>query len=170
MAQFAIPLMIASAAVSAVGSLSAASAQAASYRSQETAANYNATVEKQNANAALAASSANELQQRQQNDQRMGIERARVAESAGGFTGTNVGVLSQNAANLELSALNTRYGGAMQARNFLTQSSLDQYQASVARSNAKRASDSGWIGALGGALGTVANYSNARALYTGSGW
>lgn len=167
MAVLPVVLMAASAAMAAVGSISAAQAQTASYKSQQQAANYNATVEKQNAMSAEAAASANELNQRRQNDQIMGAQRARVAESAGGFTGTNVGVLNQSGANLELSALNMRYQGAMQARGLLAQSNLDQYQASVAGMNAGSSMRAGYIGAAASALGSVSNYYNYRTLTTG---
>jgi hypothetical protein len=169
MAVLPVVLMAASAAMSAVGAISSAQAQSASYKSQQQAANYNATVEKQNAAAAQAAASANEMNMRRQNDQIMGAQRARVAESAGGFTGTNVGVLAQSGANLELSALNTRYEGAMRARGLLAQSNLSQYQGQVAGMNAGTATTSGYIGAAAGILGSTANYYNARYLYGGMG-
>lgn len=165
MAAVPLVLMAASAAMSAIGAISAAQSQSASYKSQQQAANYNATVEKQNAMSAEAAASANELNMRRQNDQILGAQRARVGESAGGFTGTNVGVLAQSGTNLELSALNTRYQGTMQARGLLAQSNLDEYQGLVAGMNAKSAMTSGYIGAAAGALGSTANYYNARYLY-----
>lgn len=152
------------AAVSAYGAISAAQAQSASAKSQQQAANYNATVEKQNAMSAEAAASANELNQRRQNDQILGAQRARIAESGGGFTGTNVGALAQSGANLELSALNTRYQGAMQARGLLAQSNLDQYQGQVAGMNANSAMRAGYIGAASNALSSFGGYYNYRAL------
>jgi len=167
MAAFAVPLMIASAAVSAVGAISSAQAQASSYRSQQQAANYNATISRDNANAAMASASANEQAQRRDNDVKLSFERARMIESGGGLVGTNVGALAQSGTNLELSALNTRYRGTVAATGDLQQSVYDEYQANVAGQNARSAQTSGWIGAIGGALGTAANYSNFRNLYGG---
>jgi len=164
-----VVLMAVSAAVAAYGAISSAQAQAASAKSQQQAANYNATVEKQNAMSAEAAASANEMNMRRQNDQILGAQRARVAESAGGFTGTNVGVLNQSGANLELSALNTRYQGTMQARGLLAQSNLDQYQGKVAGMNASSAMRAGYIGAAASALGATSSYYNARSFYGNMG-
>jgi hypothetical protein len=162
-------ILVASMAVSAVGALSAAQSQKASYRSQQQADLYNATVSRENANAAMGAASANELAQRRDNDVKLSFERARMVESGGGLVGTNVGALNQAGANLELSALNTRYRGAVAATGDLQQSTLDQYQAQVAGRNATSAGNAGWIGAIGGALGSVANYQNARAFMGGGG-
>jgi len=162
-------LMAASAAVSAVGAISSAQAQRQSYESQQQAANYNATVERNNANTAMAAASANELAQRRDNDVKLSFERARMVESGGGLVGTNVGALNQAGTNMELSALNTRYRGAVTAAGDMNQSTLDQYTASVAGKNASSANTAGWIGAIGGALGSAANYSNSRALFGGGG-
>lgn len=162
-------LMIATAAISAVGAISAAHAQSASDKSQQQAENYNATVEQQNANAAEGAASANERAQRMSNDQQMGMERARVGESGGGYTGTNVGVLAQNGANLELNALNTRYQGQMQSRGLLAQGTLDQFQGEVAGQNASNAMTGGYLSAAGNAMGSVSNYYNYRSLSSGYG-
>lgn len=160
-------LLIASMAVTAIGAISAAQAQKASYKSQQQADNFNATVSRDNANAAMSAASANELAQRRDNDVKLSFERGRMIESGGGLVGTNVGALSQSAANLELSALNTRYRGAVQATGDLQQSTLDQYQSKVAGMNATSAGNAGWIGAIGGALGSASNYANARSMYSG---
>ena len=166
-----VPLIVmaASAAMSAYGAISASKAQAASYKSQQNAANYNATVNQQNAMAAEAAASANEMAERRANDQRMGMLRARVAESGGGFTGTNVGALDQSAANMELDALNTRYRGEMQGRGMLSQANLNQFQAQVAGTNAGYATESGYFGAAAGALSAASNYYNYRGLSTAGG-
>lgn len=169
MAVIPLVVMAASAAVAAYGAISSAQAQSASYKSQQNAANYNAVVEKQNAMSAEAAASANELNQRRQNDQILGAQRARIAESGGGFNGTNVGALAQSGANLELSALNTRYQGTMQGRGLLAQANLDEYQGQVAGMNASSATRAGYIGAAASALGSASNYYNYRSLSSGLG-
>ena len=161
-----IALLAVTAAVSAYGAMSAAKAQSASYKSQQNAANYNATANQQNAQSAEAAASANELALRRQNDQRMGAMRAQAAES-GGFTGSNLEVLDQSGANMELDALNTRYRGATQARGLLDQSTLDQAQAQGAGMNASSATSAGYINAAGSALGSFSNYYNFRGINQG---
>lgn len=165
MAAAPLILMAASAAVSAVGAISAAQAQRASFQSQKTMANYNATVQQQNANAAMSAASANEQAMRRDNEVKLSFERGRMIESGGGLVGTNVGALDQAGTNLELSALNLRYRGAMEARGDLQQSVYDEYQANIAGQNASRANASGYIGAVGSALGTAANYYNYRSMF-----
>jgi len=161
--------LAASAAVGAAGAISSSRAQAASYKSQEQAAKYNAEVNMGNATAAETAASANELAQRRLNDQRMGAMRAQAAES-GGFGGTNAEVLSQSATNMELDALNTRYRGQMQARGLLAQANLDEYQSQVAEMNRGSSIRAGYIGAASSALGAASNYYNYRSLnYGGSG-
>jgi len=162
-------LMAASAAVSAVGAISAGQAQARSYESQQQIGNYNATVARDNAAAAQASASANELAQRRDNDVKLSFERGRMIESGGGLVGTNVGALDQSGTNLELSALNTRYRGAVQATGDLQQATYDEYQAAAAGKNASSAKTAGWIGGIGGALGTVANYANFRSMTNAGG-
>lgn len=155
-------MSIASAATAAYGAISSAQAQRASYKSQQQAENYNATANQQNANAAEAAASANELAMRRQNDQRMGEIRAAIASGAGGFSGTAGELADQDASNMELDALNTRYRGTLQAHGMLAQSNLDQYQGEVAGMNASSAMRAGYIGAASSALGTMSNYYSAR--------
>jgi len=168
MAFVPIVLMAASAAVAAAGAISASHAQAASYKSQEQAARYNATVNMTNANTAAGAASANELAQRRVNDQRMGAMRAQAAEGGGGFTGTNIEVLDQSARNMEVDALNTRYRGQTQAYGMLANANLDEYQAKVADMNAGSAITAGYYGAASSALGAASNYYNYRSLNYGS--
>jgi hypothetical protein len=144
--------------------MAAAHAQAQSYKSQQQAANYNAEANRQNALSAEAAASANELAQRRQQAQEMGTERARMAESGGLNGGTGTGVLAQSGTNLELSALNTRYQGAMQARGLLAGVQMDQFQANVAGQNASAATTAGYFNAASSALGSTANYYNTRSL------
>lgn len=163
----ATAVLIASAVVSAIGAYSAGQAQKNSALSAQQAANYNATVDKQNAAAAEQAGSARELAMRQQNDQIMGQERASVGESGGGFTGTNVGVLAQNGTNLELNALNSRYNSTMQARGLLSQSTEQEYQGMAAGMNASSDNTASYLGAASSALGATSNYYNAQRMYGG---
>lgn len=158
MAFVPVVLMAVSAAVAAYGAMSASKAQAANFKSQQQAADYNATVNKQNAMSAEAAASANELATRRQNAQRMGALRAQVGESAGGFTGTNLNALDQAGANMELDALNTRYRGTMEGRGMLSQANLNEFQGVVAGENAGYATQAGYVGAASAALGAASSY------------
>ena len=167
MAAIPVVMMIASAATAAYGAVSSAQAQSASYKSQQQAANYNATANQQNANAAEAAASANELAMRRANDQRMGEIRAGIAQGMGGFSGTAGELADQDASNMELDALNTRYRGTLQAHGMLAQSNLDQYQGDVAGMNASSTMRAGYIGAAASALGTASNFYTMRSMYGG---
>lgn len=165
-------MSVASATAAAYGAISSAQAQAASYRSQQKAAEYNAQANQQNANAAEAAASANELAMRRTNDQRMGAIRAAVASGTGGFSGTSGELVDQDASNMELDALNTRYRGTLEAHSMNSQATLNQYQGDVAGMNAASATQAGYVGAAASALGTMSNYYSAR-YYTnnwGSGF
>lgn len=163
-----IVILAATAAISAYGAYAQAQTQKAGAQSQQNAANYNATVNQQNANSAQAAASANELAQRRQNDQTLSSQRARVEESGGGDVGTNTGALAQSGANLELGALNTRYQGAMQGRGLLAQANLNQFQANVAGQNASAYGQAGYLGAASSALSVGSNYYNFKTLNTGT--
>lgn len=157
-------VMAATAAISAYGALQQSKVQSANAKSAQAAANYNATVDKQNAMSAEAAGSARELAMRRQNDQIMGRERAAVGESGGGFTGTNVGVLAQNGTNLELNALNERYNADMQGRGLLSAANEQEFQANVAGQNASAFKTDGYIGAASAALSGASSYANARYI------
>src|ERR1051325_10333861 len=116
MAFVPIAIMIASAVVGAAGAISSAKAQRASYKAQQQADNYNATVNRDNATNAENAASANELAMRRTNQLRLGAMRAQIGSTGGGFAGTNLELADQDASTAELDALNTRYRGQMQAR------------------------------------------------------
>lgn len=157
-------LYAAGAAMAAYGAYSSAQAQSANAKSQQKAADYNATVNKQNAMSAEAAGAARELAIRRNNDQILGRERASIGESGGGFTGTNVGLLTQNATNLELNALDTRYNADMSARGMLSDANMNQFEGDVAGMNAKSYNTASYVGAASSALGSVSNYNSARYL------
>lgn len=170
MAALPVVMLAASAAMSAAGAISSARAQSASYKSQATAEAYNAAVNRDNANSAENAASANELALRRTNAQRMGAIRAQIGSTGGGFVGTNTELADQDAANMELDALNTRYRGAMQARGLMAEANLDDFQSRVSRANASSAMTAGYIGAGANVLGSAANYYNYRSLNFGGGY
>lgn len=169
MAAIPIVLAVASAATAAYGAISSAQAQSASFKSQQKAAQFNATANQQNANAAEAAASANELAMRRINDQRMGEIRAGAAQATGGYSGTTGELVDQDASNMELDALNTRYRGTLEAHGMNSQATLNEYQGDVASMNAASSMQAGYVGAAASALGTVSNYYTMRNLYGGYG-
>ena len=142
----------ASAAVGAVGAYSAA-------RSQSQASEYNATVASQRATVALDQGNANEEAQRRRGQMILGTQAAGAADN-GGLQGTNVDLLKQSATNVEMDALNIRYGAKLQAL-----SAQDQEQ--LSRQQARDATTSGWFNAGAAALTSAGQYGQTGRRYGG---
>lgn len=68
-----------------------------------------------NANLALAEASSKEAAQREAARRQIGSIRANIGKSGATSAGTPLMVLAESAANAEIDALNTRYGGATQS-------------------------------------------------------
>lgn len=159
MGAFALPLQIASAAISAIGSIKQAQAQAASYRAQAQANDYNATVAKNNAVVANQQASAAEEQQRRRFSMLQGQAAAGAAQSGAGMDGSNADVLEQNALFNELDALTIRYEGQNKAKSLEAQSEMEKYQAAAASRNADTAMSAGFLNAGANLLSGATNYS-----------
>lgn len=159
-------IMAAGAAMSAYGAIQQGQTASANYKAEQSAANYNAVVNQENAQQAGMLASSREQMQRSNAAQQLGQMRAAMAESGGGFTGTNVGVERQSDINAELDALSTRYQGVLQSRGYQAQAGLDYYQGRVAGVNAAQAKTGGYFGAaealLGGATNIYGYETNSR--------
>ena len=149
MAAFAAPLMIASAAMQAVGSIAQGNAANA-------AAQANATALSNQAEAELRASGAREEQQRRQNRQFLGAQRAALAQAGIGVDGSAYDIARQSAINAELDALNIRYEGQLRSKNL-------RDQATITRFEGKQAKTAGYLGAGAAILGGVSNYAGVKA-------
>lgn len=135
-------------------------AQAANYKSQANAANYNATIAEQNAESAASAGSANEEAQRRKSAVEMGRLRAGMAENGIGLdSGTATDITEQSAMNAELDALNVRYQGQVQARDYKAQGALGRMSAQQARNNASTAVTSGYLNGAAKALTAGMQYA-----------
>ena len=121
-------------------------AQQAQAQSERQAAQYNATVLRNNADAANQATTAQESQQRQRFDFAQGRNIASAAQSGAGMDGSNLDVLRQNAVQGELDALNIRYNGANQASGLLSQANMQDYQVAGAQMRGAQAKQAGQIG------------------------
>lgn len=156
--------MIASTAVTAVSAISQGNAAAAQAQSQANAANYNAVMAEQNASSAMAAASANEDAKRRQSAHQMGQLRAGLAENGIGLNSGTAGDLTEEAAmNAELDALNIRYQGQQQARDYKAQAALGVQQAQQANANASAARTSGYLTAGASALQGYGRYAGYQA-------
>jgi len=163
MAWFAVAAMVVSAAMKAYGQIQQGNTEAANAKAQANAMDYNAAVNTQNAQQAGMIATSREQQQRANQAQQLGNIRAGLAESGGGETGTNAGVLNQSETNMELDALTTRYQGVLGARSYNAQAGLDIYQGKVARVNAGAAKKAGYWGAAAGLIGSAGSIYSAGA-------
>lgn len=143
----------------AIGAIQQGNAQAAQYKSQQQALEYNAAVQKNNARAASEQANVAEEAQRRRFAALQGEAIAAIGQSGTGFDGSNLDVLRQNKVNAELDALNIRYQGQMQAQGLLAQSELDKMQARQAKANAGAARTSGYLSAGANLLQGASNYT-----------
>lgn len=151
-------LTIASTAVSAMGAMEQADAQAANYRAKAQADEYNATVARNNAKVAADQANAKEEAQRRHFGALQGQARAAIAQSATGDEGSNLDLLKQNAINNELDALTIRYEGQNQVAGLNAQADMSKYSASVNRMNASNAQSAGMMNAGAAILSGGAKY------------
>lgn len=160
-------LMIASTAISAVGAIAQGQAQAASYQSQAQASDYNAQVNEQNAQQVRLEASREEDDFRRKYRQFRGSQIASVAQAGIGFEGTGGDLIEESDINAEMDALSIRYEGEMRARQSLQQATLDRYDASASRLNAKSAKKAGYLAGTGALLSGGASTGSYVKQY---GW
>lgn len=151
-------LIIASTAMQALGAIQQGNAQAASYKSQQAAANYNASIMDQNARIERDQANQREEAQRREARQVLGAQRAAFSQAGVGLGGSAADVMAQSAANAELDALTLRYEGEMKARGLMASAEGERYQGQVAGMNASSARTAGYMNAAGSILGGAASY------------
>lgn len=152
-------LIIASTAVSAVGAISAGNAQAASYKAQAQAQEFNSQQQLKNADRVAAEYSVREDNLRRQQAKFLGRQRAALAESDTGLgTGSNLDVTNEDTQNAELDALTLRYEGQQERRGLLLDATYSNYDATVSRMNASSARQAGYMSAFGKVLGGAGRY------------
>jgi hypothetical protein len=169
MAAAAIPWVIG--AVMAVGAIKQAQAASENSKAQAAALDFNARVSEQQASSALSESVSAQMAQRRRARELMGRSRAAAAQSGVGFGGSTADILEQSETLAELDALNIAYEGQMKARGFVTQSTLDTFNAGRARANAKSAKQQGYFNAIGAFAGPAMSSFGSTAPKTtvGSG-
>lgn len=149
MAALAAPLMIASSAMSAIGSIAQGNAANA-------AAQANASALNKQSEAELRAAGAREEQQRRANRQFLGTQRAALAQAGIGVDGSAYDIARQSAVNAELDALNIRYEGQLRAKGL-------RDQATITRFEGKQARTAGYLGAGAAILQGASNYAGMKA-------
>lgn len=151
-------VIIASTAMQALGAIQQGNAQAASYRSQQAASNYNAAVMEQNAGIEREQANAREEAQRREARMILGSQRAALSQAGIGMGGSAADVMQQSATDAELDALTLRYEGDMRARGLMIGAEQERYQGAVAGANASAARRSGYMQAAGSILAGTGNY------------
>ena len=156
-------LMIVATAMQAVGAIQQGNAAARNANAAAAASDYNAAVSRNQAQAASIASTSQQIAQNRQARQLAGQQRAAVAQSGLGFTGSNRDVIEQSNTLAELDQLNLAYEGALKAGGFMAQAEMDDYGARVQRSNATSARRAGYMGAATAIAGGAARYGYMTA-------
>jgi hypothetical protein len=150
----------ASAAVGAYSAVSSANAQRASEESAAKAAAYNAQIAGQQAQVANAQASANADASMRQSDLALGTVAASAAQNGTGLSGSAGALYQQDASSAEMTAMNIRYNGQLNAAALTSGGSLDTYQSQVDQQNASNATTAGYIGAASSALSSAGSYVN----------
>ena len=136
-----------------IGSIMGGNTAAANLEAQKNAANYNAQLYNQQATQAMSTAQAQSNQQADQARQVLGKQRAAIAESGIGFSGTGGDLINQSAANAEFDRQNILYNGLLQSQGYSAQADQAKYAGEVAGSQINSARNAGYIGAASNLLG-----------------
>lgn len=137
--------------------------------SQSQAAEYNASIARQNAQTALEQGNANEEAQRRKARVALGAQRAAIAEAGIGTSGSASDLVRQSAAAAELDALNIRYGAQLQSTGYLNNAALDDWQARQYRKNASAATSAARLNAGASVLSSFGSYAMQGAKIGAAG-
>lgn len=159
----ALPLMIASTAMQAIGSIQQGKAAQAEAEYNAKLSEHNAKVMQIQAQVEGQQTARREEAQRRQAREVMGRQAAGLAQAGVGFSGSALDITEESAQAAELDALNIRYGGQLKAQGLLADAEMQRAQAAGQRfagANAKRA---GYIGAGSAILSGGAGIAKYRA-------
>ncbi len=157
----AIPLgamLAASAAVSAVGAIQQGMAAQAQAKSAQDAANYNATIKRQQAASELQQANAREEQQRRGTRQVLGEQRAALAQAGIGLGGSALDIEKQSADRAELDALTMRYEGDLRAKGLLAAAEGAEYEGRAAIAAGQNAMTGAYLSAGASLLSAAGSY------------
>ena len=155
-------LLIASTLMSAVGTVASSNAQAKSLKSQQRAAEYNATVQEQQSRANLVAGTRAESDQRSKARAVIGRQAAQQGQSGLLTTGTAADLFRRSYEEAERDALNIRYQNQVQAVQGINQQALTRYEGRAAGKAAGVARTSGLLSASSVLLSGGYKSSQAR--------
>ena len=149
-------VMVATAAVTAIGTASSAKAQS-------NASKQNALYAERNQQLSMMQAGAREEAQRRRARYALGSQAAAIAESGVDVnSGSAARSVAESATNAELDALNIRYEGLMQAEGYAAEAANE-------RTRSKYAMNAGYFGAATSLLGGVARGYAARPTTTPDG-
>jgi hypothetical protein len=160
--------IVASTAMTAVGTIQQGQAAAAQGRAQQQAQQYNAIVKQQNAALARQQAGAREEQQRRQTRQVLGQQRAALAQAGIGMGGSALDIEEQSAVRAELDALSIAYEGDLQASGLLAAAQQDIYMGEVAKARGDNERTASYVSAGASILSGAASYGAYRGGFAGS--
>lgn len=159
MAAAALPLLIASTAVSAVGSIAQGASAKAAARGNANAMDYNAQMDRARAAHASAMSGQREEALRRTARARIGEQ---IAGSASAGAGINADLLRQSIYNAESDAMTIRYEGEMQRAGLMDQATMGNYNATQERTRGSQAMTAGYLNAAGTLLNAGSTYYSGK--------
>jgi hypothetical protein len=156
--------LVGSTAINAVSSIAGGVAGKQQIGNEAKVADYNAALAQQQAQAAGNVGAANEAASRRQSAAVLGSAAALGGESNIGTGGSEADVLRQSEINQQMDALNIRYEGQLQRRNYNIEAQNYDYQARALRSGENGPLFAGILGAGTQLLGGVGDYTKARGI------
>jgi hypothetical protein len=154
-----VTLMIASAAISAVGSIQAGQAAQDQANAAAQANQYNAKVKEMQAGIERQQANAREEQQRRKARQILGEQRAGIAQAGIGMMGSALDISEESATRAELDSLTIRYEGELAAKGMLADAVAERYEAGVNRMAGRNAMTGAYLSAGSAILSGASRYS-----------
>lgn len=115
--------------------------------------NFNIRNARQNAQLTAQQTSAREEQQRREARQLLGTQRAAIAQSGVGFSGSSLDIMRQSTTNAELDSLNIRYAGDLERHGILNEIEMREYNARLLKLRGKQVMRMRWGAAIGNLFG-----------------
>lgn len=162
------PMTILAFGVNAIGGFAQNKAVQAQYKAQAQAAEYNASIARQNAQIAEQQTQAQVENQDRERRLRLGAQIAGAGASGVGMQSFS-DILSSSAAQEELDLLTLKSEGALRKREFGMQSDLLTSQASSSRSQARYARGTGIISGISSGIGSMGGRSTAPSTPRATG-
>lgn len=159
MGALALPMLVASTAFSAVGSIRQGNQANYAAQSDAQAMEYNAAASRAKAEHTNLQTGMQEDEQRRQARATIGRQ---LAASAGAGAGLNADLLRESIFNMDSDTNAIRYEGRLKAAGLNDQAALDTAGASVTRAQGRAARTSGYMGAAGALLNGGTDYYKGK--------